>query len=1357
MPKTTHRKPITFNTGSGNFAQKHFFNQTKWTGLNDNRNIATIDPQSFNECNNVYIDHNDVLCSRPAFQKDGVFFDDVIKIYETQQQVLEHTSAGVLRVKSSLDTTTGLYGEQIQCSLEISVIYAEGRAFIFNNNQQIWCFEDGHFTEITFDNIQNYLYLPVTTRYVDGNPQKGESPNLLTDATQKVYLAGVESYIDEDALNDQIVYYTDEDGKKREVKWVKGLTQNILLQSFTKRDFDYIAIASNQSAAIGKKDNQFFFTTNGKAWTLLPPFEGAIGNPAIAKDGATVFILQPSGLYAYSTIGGALEGDKEFPVWTNICKPFLEYLQSITTSDDLLVGNTRVFTKLLGINTIDYDNWAFVAKGNDGITSLYCCQPSFLPANGNTESKSIYLTPWNSGGTVAVDHLDTFLGQRLDASNTYSKLPVTRAIDKVDESSTVTIKLKNFQFQDNGLVALLFRATDFNDSIPTGIPNTYNIWQADNVQIPNTPVVPTTDTVNSATDKLRYVVFVISPGPRQTNGKYLAAKAILQALDDPDYFGATSTPTTQAQKNLYQQFARTKRLTFNGPDDRLMPGTGGLDTYACCGTSAPIENIGMEFLETLGDSITTSYQLKFFVPISSKKDTPETSLGCVERVILCRQGNVTPTALWPNFAITSTMAGRGIQKMYKDVRINDIQSVIRTKDSYLLGAKVDITTTDKKNNTTSRYKGYFNSETKFQGNTKLSGSDAIVSTGDANTVIVSNRGFSGSFNWSSQDMVNLMTQYLLQLRQNWGKNGATSFSDKSGVNAQGNNTYLEASTMTGKIYTVQVSPGVYKYYTITTTSFPTTEQRGSPDFTIDQGAQDIKINNGVAADDWHGVGHLYVDLYNFWNGYNFVVTEVTYRADGAWTIDQSYQIWYGAASSMQTATLPDGSNYSNILASKFESSVAYFCSNKDYDTSVLSSQFLLSDNSVGNINASGQGNGVFTNWPVGAPTLSYIESYGQVTFGTDADGNWLTSRYPNNLELSVYNKSGQLFSLSGVLDGWLENLKTIYAFKNNILYIEDRRYLNVEETVTDNKKPLIYFPQDKVEIRDKYITGLIQFTKGVTGIFHENEIWYMYPEYDSNSLLIGYKYTKGKVGLGNMPGAEIETLYDGKTICFATYRGIVGMQYEQLTQNEEQVLSYLSDNITDHYKDFFTRAPIQITQYKFWVIFWQKTQKDCLVFDIRTNSWWPMSMNTLPVNIFVYKSTLYIITENGCITPTFKGKYLDEGDNKVAWFFQSQELHFDALNYNKRIVNITLQSLEERTEEFSAILTCRNFRKRSFISDDQVIMYPVDVVRTFVQRLNYINSMEFQYRLGYDEAKAVQVPAALTATIVKFEIGEAVR
>ena len=115
-----------------------------------------------------------------------------------------------------------------------------------------------------------------------------------------------------------------------------------------------------------------------------------------------------------------------------------------------------------------------------------------------------------------------------------------------------------------------------------------------------------------------------------------------------------------------------------------------------------------------------------------------------------------------------------------------------------------------------------------------------------------------------------------------------------------------------------------------------------------------------------------------------------------------------------------------------------------------------------------------------------------------------------------------------------------------------------------------------------------------------------------------------------------------------------------LLKNEEQILTYLSDNIPDRYQKFYTRsgAGILIFQYKFWIYFWQKGFKDCLVFDIRTQSWWPMIFAKPILDFAKYKDKIYIHTEDGWASPTEESWYLDYDKDIIPWFFQSQELHF---------------------------------------------------------------------------------------------------
>ena len=120
---------------------------------------------------------------------------------------------GVIRLKGSDPLVSISVGQ------EMSLIQIEGRVFIFNNDS-CWVYEDKSFTLVTSENIQEYIYLPEVEVITDGNPKKFESENMATDYVGYTYLRGVESFVDEDELNGEVVYYQDENGEEANVLWV---------------------------------------------------------------------------------------------------------------------------------------------------------------------------------------------------------------------------------------------------------------------------------------------------------------------------------------------------------------------------------------------------------------------------------------------------------------------------------------------------------------------------------------------------------------------------------------------------------------------------------------------------------------------------------------------------------------------------------------------------------------------------------------------------------------------------------------------------------------------------------------------------------------------------------------------------------------------------------------------------------------------------------------------------------------------------------------------------------------------------------------------------------------------------------
>lgn len=1358
MPRTSNRSPISVPTASTNFTKKNFFTQSKWSGLNDNKDIATIDAQSFNDCNNVYLDMNNVLCSRPAFKRNGMFDNDVVRFWEVaQDQVLEFTVDGTLRLKGTEDVF-------IDCGTEISVVQVEGRVYVFNN-EHCWVYEDRTFTLVTRENIQNYIYIPEVEVYTDGNPTEFETKNMATDYVAYTHIRGVESFLDDEELAGEIVYYEDEDGNEVNTLWIKDITNRVLLDYYTRRKFDYIYMAKGGGGAIGIDSGQLFYTTNGIAWKQIPLPENRLGNPKITEDGTTALILLPSGLHAYTLVAAGMDGEAEFPVWTNICKPFTRQFTGEAQRSDFLNGNLRNFTKLLGLEAISYDNYVLVAAGpldennSKTIVNVYTTHPSFLRLSDNTEGEKLYKgMSIETSGTNFPSTEEIKFNTRADKTNSYTRIPICRTLADVDTNDTVKIRLKQFLYQNSQLFAILFKNSDFNSKTPTGLPIGPFYYDNDGKAISNTAVEPDNNTKNSNSDKLRYTVFFVSPGLQSQDGHYEAKKHYLTALGDPYGISnsnlitgdATSATITDNQKNLLQREVRTCPMSI-----RASVLSSSLSTFGTVGTQLKIENIGFEFMENQLEVASQNYNLRFFFPLSaySAADGGNISLGLFDKTITIRNGDTMtiiqgfpqkPTGT--DFAIGERIIS-GTSATFNDmwfrIRPGDTNRAVGLRAYFVTDAKG-------KNQSeftgTARFLAPQTLKLKLDSSNRVNGSAPSMAQNDAECILErgGDREKTNSPNFNETDLIDIMRDMVSRRMSEANANNINDLASTSKVYAP-----MDPAGFDGKLY--DLGGGIYYKltftpfkqngvgYTITAASFD------NPDKTIyiSNANREVKNYGNRPVTD---KGDYYIDCWFNWDGYYVTFEPYTYNPDAGWNInDAGSYIWYSSTSPLgdyQTPNTEDGKIYSNKVSMELKD-IPYYISEKDLDRTVLTPEYML-------VAEPGQAFGTFY------PTVSKfteIQYFGQFTFAKNAAGFYMTSLYTQNKPFKYYYKQGREFKLR-VLDGWIENSKKIYAWISNTIFIEDRRY-------DRNKKPLLYIPEGSVEQRDKIITQMTNFSKGVVGIFHENELWYMYPNYDNDGNFVGYIYSKGKVGLGITLGGAIETLYDGKTICFATYRGIVGLQYEELTQNEEQVLTYLSDTISDVYQKFYVRsgAGCLIFQFKYWVFFWQKGFKDFLVFDIRNSSWWPMSF-AKPVLAFAkYKDTLYIRTEDGWGTPSRESWYLDYDEHIIPWHFQSQELHFNLINYRKRILNITLQSLETSQGKFSCILTCKNYRKRSFVSPEQVLEYKVDGVRTYVHRLNYMQTLEFQYKVSNDSSRAPkeQTPAALSATVVKYEVGEAVR
>ena len=343
----------------------------------------------------------------------------------------------------------------------------------------------------------------------------------------------------------------------------------------------------------------------------------------------------------------------------------------------------------------------------------------------------------------------------------------------------------------------------------------------------------------------------------------------------------------------------------------------------------------------------------------------------------------------------------------------------------------------------------------------------------------------------------------------------------------------------------------------------------------------------------------------------------------------------------------------------------------------------------------------------------------------------------------------------------VETDNTQYWSFDQTLYIESRRY-------TEDFKPLLYFPEINTDIRPRKITNLLVIDRGIVALFNDYEVWYVTKvTLEDSQIGYGYAYYKSRIGLGCKEGADIDIMYDGATITYASPRGIVGMNYQQLTQNTDQILSFLSDSITDAYFPFYEDGKIKIFKYRFWVVFYKENSYKCLILDLRNTSWWVWDSKIEGglKEIYLYKDEPLLLDANGhlmSLDTTHTGIYKDLDLKTIDWKATSQPLGFGAINNYKRINSININSVQLTKEPFNYILICRNYKNQKNIYAPKVVNFEQEKItvgnyRTFVKRLNYIQSVKFQYTIANNSDLPIQTPISITAISTKYEIKGRVR
>lgn len=369
--------------------------------------------------------------------------------------------------------------------------------------------------------------------------------------------------------------------------------------------------------------------------------------------------------------------------------------------------------------------------------------------------------------------------------------------------------------------------------------------------------------------------------------------------------------------------------------------------------------------------------------------------------------------------------------------------------------------------------------------------------------------------------------------------------------------------------------------------------------------------------------------------------------------------------------------------------------------------------------------------------------------------------------------------------------------------------------VTDTRRNLqnleyeLYVPIDNEQKFTNKITNLHPLSDTVIGIFTRDEIWYISAVTLNDATVAYTKPIKSRIPTGCRDGDEILTTADGQTIVFATPQGIAAVAPQDFIATTEKSLSYITDNIYNRYYDFYVRQigdykpQIHISSYKRFLLFYKYMQREVLVLDLQSATWWmwetqyPIISFYTDTNLYalmqvdfmistklslqgvrfiytdkgfdvIYRDDVITVLENDLLeVKTTNGTIVDKGNQKVPvkvllpatseieWHLISQKLYFDQINNYKAIKGINLNVKD--MEVFCAKLFSKVYRNASNPGQVETLEFDIKDLRTFVKRFNLLQVISFQYALQNDTQNDTPYQLRLNSMSVKYEVKERIR
>ena len=285
MARTFNRRPMSVNGPDKDSIKNYTFNYEQWKGINDSKDFLAVDQMTFSDSQNMYVDSEGLLSSRPGLKQDTSFanWNPVVEYYEFKNDVKD-TLIKVLVSTYSVEVlpdTIDIYDSAATVKVSVALtqkndaplkyIDTYNKLYLFKGDNPMVVYDKSALKILTADEVSKLIYVPVTKTFTGSVENEGEGVNFLTTSERYLYYYSDANGINSDAIGKTLEW----DGKS--ITWNDNVKPFLVKDHYDVGNSTIMAVAPSGAVA-WVENNVLYYAVNGAivySWSLAAYIDNA--------------------------------------------------------------------------------------------------------------------------------------------------------------------------------------------------------------------------------------------------------------------------------------------------------------------------------------------------------------------------------------------------------------------------------------------------------------------------------------------------------------------------------------------------------------------------------------------------------------------------------------------------------------------------------------------------------------------------------------------------------------------------------------------------------------------------------------------------------------------------------------------------------------------------------------------------------------------------------------------------------------------------------------------------------------------------------------------------------------------------